>query len=330
MRYINLFYVLVLFVGILLWQLNHRYSQEVLSFYGFADNKETEINFNYPVAIGEIYVQAGQHVKKGEKLLDMYRIRSKERLSEAPYRIAELRAEEEVWRKQKEGALAILSSKKNQEIAEIEMKIEALLKERDFQSSLYEGLIRADTLDYQPINDEMDALKQTKTLIEQEFETARFNLEEELRFGKNPYQKERERLLAEQAFDDNNRKVEIPLFAPHDGLVGNLYCKEGEHIESFSTILSLYEPNPTLVEGYVQEDLILQVRLNDRFQIRSTKNEKVIVHGKVTGLGSRIVEIPERLRKIPDFKTYGREILISIPADNDFLQKEKVILEFEE
>ena len=46
----------------------------------------------------------------------------------------------------------------------------------------------------------------------------------------------------------------------------------------------------------------------------------------ITGLGSRIVEIPDRLRKNPDLKTYGREVLISIPPTNFFLQKEKVIL----
>ena len=44
------------------------------------------------------------------------------------------------------------------------------------------------------------------------------------------------------------------------------------------------------------------------------------------GMGSRIIEIPDRLRKNPTFKTYGREIQVEIPSDNQFLQKEKVIL----
>jgi hypothetical protein len=48
----------------------------------------------------------------------------------------------------------------------------------------------------------------------------------------------------------------------------------------------------------------------------------------VIGMGHRIVEIPERLRKIPEIKTYGREVLIQIPSDNKFLQKEKVVLTF--
>ena len=50
--------------------------------------------------------------------------------------------------------------------------------------------------------------------------------------------------------------------------------------------------------------------------------------GIVTGLGSRVVETPVRLRKIPEVSTYGREILVSIPPDNSFIQKEKVVIEF--
>ncbi|MEM9884484.1 MAG: hypothetical protein AAF849_01225 [Bacteroidota bacterium] len=328
-KYINLFYILVVLVGFVLWQIHREYTENVLSFYGFAENKETEINFNYPVAIGKIYVQAGQRVKAGDKLVDMYRIRAKEKLSEETFLIAELGAKEAVWRNQKKGDLEILELKKDRDLAAIDAKIKALSAERNFQQKLYEGLIETDTIKYAPLKAKIDALEQEKDLIAQNFRATRLHLEKELRLGKNPYQQERERLQAQLEFDAKNSRVEIPLLAPHDGLVGNLYCKEGEHMESFSTILSLYEPNPTLVEGYVQEDLILQVHLNDRFKIRSTKDEDVLVHGEVAGLGSRIVEIPERLRRMPDLKTYGREVLIRIPSDNDFLQKEKVILEFE-
>ncbi|HRW74331.1 MAG TPA: hypothetical protein P5563_00425 [Saprospiraceae bacterium] len=48
--------------------------------------------------------------------------------------------------------------------------------------------------------------------------------------------------------------------------------------------------------------------------------------GQVVALGTRVVEIPERLRKMPEIKTYGREILVAIPPANEFLQKEKVQL----
>lgn len=328
MRYFNLFYIIVFITGIALWRLNSTYSQEVVSFYGFAENKETEINFNYPVAVGKIFVQPGQHVQAGEKLLDMYRIKAKERLSDEPFRIAELKAKERVWRNEKGGDLQELEYRKEQDLLKIDTKINELEAEKKFQEKLYEGLNTLDEKDYTPLSDQIKTLKNERKMLERNYQLSIDNLKKDIKLGENPYQLERKRLQAEQNFAEANAKVEIPLVAPHDGVVGNLFCKEGEHIESFKTLISFYEPNPSLVEGYVQEDLILHVSLNDSFKIRSTKDANLNVYGKVTGLGSRIVEIPERLRKIPDMKTYGREILVSIPDDNNFLQKEKVILEF--
>ena len=76
----------------------------------------------------------------------------------------------------------------------------------------------------------------------------------------------------------------------------------------------------------MHESLILHVSVGDSLEVGSTSQPEHRIMGKVTGLGSRIVEIPERLRKHPQLKTYGREVLIQIPAQNPFLQKEKVVL----
>ena len=107
---------------------------------------------------------------------------------------------------------------------------------------------------------------------------------------------------------------------------GNILCKKGEHISAFNTLINFYERNPTIVKGYVHESLILEVQVGDSLRITSSLHPSQQVKGEVIGLGSRIVEIPARLRKIPDIKTYGREVLIRIPSDNPFLQKEKVML----
>jgi len=72
--------------------------------------------------------------------------------------------------------------------------------------------------------------------------------------------------------------------------------------------------------------MILEVKVGDELEVSSSLHPDHKVRGVVFGLGSRIVEIPERLRKMADFKTYGREVLIKIPEENNFLQKEKVLL----
>ena len=51
-------------------------------------------------------------------------------------------------------------------------------------------------------------------------------------------------------------KEQLAIRAPSDGLIGNINCKEGEHISAFTTLLDFYERHPTMVKGYVHESLI--------------------------------------------------------------------------
>lgn len=330
MRYFNIFYLLVFLIGILLWRVNTTLNKEIVSFYGFAENKETEINFNYAVAVGKIHVNPGEVVAKGTPLLDMYRIKSKETLDDQPFKIKELRAKEHSWKSQKEGDIKLIENKKRIKLEEFSSAIEKLEAEKKFQASLYDDLksISANKTTYSPLDAKITSLKKEQALVMESFEQEIQNIKGEINVGGNPYLEEIKRLKAEQAFEEANKLINIQLEAPTDGVIGNIFCKEAEHIPSYKTLVSFYEPNPSLVKGYVQENLILHVALQDSFLIRSTKDATTYCYGIVTGLGSRIIEIPERLRKIPTLKTYGREILISIPKKNNFLQKEKVILEF--
>jgi len=330
MRYLNIFYLFVLLVGLGLWYLNASYNREVISFFGFAENKETEINFNYSVAVAKIHVSPGQRVPKGTPLLDVYRIKSKESLEDQPFRIAELQAKEKSWKTEKEGEIRYIFTQKDLKLQELEADLQKLIEQKKFNDGLYKGLKNVDPDDsgHSPIDSRIRALKREKTLVAASFDQKVENIESEIRAGINPYREEIKRWEAERAFELSNKTIDFQLMAPSDGVVGNIYCKEAEHIPSFKTLLSFYEPNPSLVEGFVQEDLILHVALKDSFLIRSSKDPETYCYGIVTGLGSRIVEIPERLRKITGMKTYGREVLIRIPADNNFLQKEKVVLEF--
>ncbi len=304
--------------------------QTVVTFYGFAENKETEINFNYSVAVGQIHVSPGQMVEKDEPLLDMYRIQSKETLVDQPFKIKELQAKEQAWKIEREGDIKLIRTKKRLKLEQIAADIQRLQEEKKFQTTLYKGLksIKNSEPNYKVIDTKIAALQKERGLTIETFDQEIANVTSEISIGTSPYKAEIKRLLAEQAFDETNKTIDLQLKAPTDGVIGNIYCKEAEHIPSYKTLISFYEPNPSLVKGFVQEDLMLHVALQDSFLIRSSKDATTFCYGVVTGLGSRIVEIPERLRKIPDYKTYGREILVSIPKQNNFLQKEKVILEF--
>ena len=330
MKRINLYLIAVLFIPFVLWKLNNHLTQEVVSFYGFAENKETEINFNYPVAIGDIKVRPGEQVAANTPLVTIYRIKSKEILGDESFKIAELTSKERIWRTEKENEQKELAGKQKLAIEKLQTEKERIIRKAEQHRALLKDLKTVkDTFSTDhSLTQKIANIDREIALLEANFASQKESIQQELSINKNPFQIERERLKAVQQFQSSTQKQQFELTAPFNGLIGNIHCKEGEHVPSYKTLITFYEPNPTLVKGFVQEDLIVHVAAKDSFIVRSTNQAETFCYGEVIGLGSRIVEIPERLRKSLDVKTYGREVLVAIPSNNPFLQKEKVILEF--
>ena len=329
MKRINLFYVSLIPIGIILFVFFAVQSRETVSFYGFAETNETEINYNHPVMVDRIYVTPGQYVTRGTTLLDLSRIASEEQLQDQNYRISELLAQEAIWQQEKQNELKVMRAEQRLKLGELDAELASLRQELAYQKSLTEGLstLKTDEATYQPLRDEIARIEKEKAMQDESYRLRIQALEDKKRMGDSPYREQISRLEAELQFNEDHRVQSITVMAPNDGLVGNIHCKEAEHISSFQPLISFYEPHPQIVKGYVHEDLSLKVAVGDTFQVKSLKNEAIAYSGVVTGLGSRIIEIPERLRKMPELRTYGREVTIKISPDNTFLQKEKVALE---
>ncbi|GAB5554174.1 MAG: hypothetical protein Sapg2KO_37650 [Saprospiraceae bacterium] len=326
MKKINLFYITIAVLGLfLLLAFNPNFHKE-LSFYGFAESRATEINYNYAVVVDKILVKPGQAVKAGQVLMELSRRKSKETLEDQSFRIAQLKAEEKLWKQKQENEIEELQINQQARLAEIDRKVERTSKELVYKKSLMENLQSLESVEvsYKPLEDLLASYQQEKADLIQLYDIKIKGLKEEIALGENPFSEQIKRLNAEQKFDESQKHIPIVVKAPTDGLVGNISCKEEEHIPSYSTLLTFYEPHSGLIEGYVHEDLTLEVEMGQVYIISSLKDQNLNYTGKVIGLGSRIVEIPSRLRKVETIKAYGREVLIEISKDNSFLQKEKV------
>lgn len=323
------FYITIILVAGLLFVLQNNHRDQIISFYGYADNKETEINFNHPVKVYKIYVKPGQTVHKGDPLIDVVRIQTMNTVDDEEIRINVVKAEKDLWATRVKGEIALLKDQQELELNEIKVKKEKLVSEENFTSALYEGLesVERPQQSTSKVEESMQVLDQeynnTLHFYEQKIE----NKISELKAGNQPFEYEIDRLNHKINKNVENAEIHISISAPKDGLIGNVYCEEQEHFSSYKTMLSLYEPNPSIIKGFIQEDFITKVELNDSIRIRSTKDNALVYKGLVIGLGSRIIEIPTRLTKRPNIKTYGREIIVSIPENNKFLQKEKAVLE---
>ena len=169
--------------------LNKQQGGEVASFYGFAENKETEINFNYPVVVGDIKVRPGEFVKEATPLMDLYRIKAKEVLADESFKIADLKAKETIWRTELENELKQLGLKQKIEVDKITTAVQKLKDQKDFDLSLYKDLKTVQTTEkkYAPLSAKILALERELSLVASSYASQANAIEKELSVGKNPY-----------------------------------------------------------------------------------------------------------------------------------------------
>ncbi len=315
-------------VGLAILQLQSNHGKKTVMFYGFAETKETEINLDHPIEVNKIMVTSGQRVFEGDLLVEVTQADFGFKQNNINHQMEGLKAEAVMWESNIRSEIAKLSAQRTAMQGEISSQIRQLEVEQKVNKALLEDLEtiyvpNQKTLD--PISVKINSLKKELELSVRPLTLQINKLKQSLRNGNSPSKVQMEKLKDEMDYYDEEAS-KLSIEAPLDGIIGNVFCKEKENIDAFATLITFYEKNPTMVKGFVHENLILEVEVGDTLEAISHQHEEHRCKGVITGMGSRIVEIPERLRKNPTFKTYGREVLIEIPPTNYFLQSEKVML----
>ncbi len=330
MRRLGIYSLLALVAGAALWWASSNIDvRAVDAFYGIAQTPETEVNSNVPVEVRQVSVREGDQVDSGQVLLLVDRASAPARLADQPYLIEELRAEQALESQQ-------LRAERTQLEAEYELDLAALRQNRlQLESELayrrrLVTSVGGDTssVSYRPLQDRIAALDAEMASLKTAFDRQKAEIQRQSSISGRPADARVRRLTAEQRFDASQSAVRLEIKAPSAGVVGNVHVKVGEHKSSFAPLLSYYEPNPTQVLSYIHEDKLLDASVGDSVWVSSLANPSYRARGIVTGLGSRIVEIPQRLRRMPEISTYGREVVVALPTGNPFLQQEKVALSF--
>ncbi len=329
MRSVNLHLIAFLLVLLTVVGFNWQYGSETLIFFGFAENKELEIRLDNPGVIKNIYVTSGSKVSKGDVLIEVAQTALEMDQSDLSHEIAELNSQLIFWEAATRSSISQLKSQKIAKENAILSQIDQLESDLSIKKSL---LIDLESI--QPATDQsgkspnvikIEGLKKQLELIIQPIDSEIKKLQNELNSSSHPLKSQINKLKNQISFS-NSASEKLKLTAPRDGIVGSIFCKEGEQVSSFNTLLTFYEENPNQVKAYVLENLLLKVKLGDSILVNSVVQSASNCKGVIIGMGSRIVEIPERLTTNPAIKFHGREIIIEIPTENEFLQKEKVIL----
>jgi multidrug resistance efflux pump len=331
MRKINIFYWIIFPLSLYaIYSLNIKLRLSHEEFYGFAENKQNEVNLDKDVTVSKIYVKTGDQIRKGELLMRVFNNEMKEEINQLDVAIggAQIKTDQNIAEIRAE--ILGLEQEKSNKMAELQSKINVAEKDFAFYSTLMKnnaGKNVDSATDIQ--NPKVEYIKN----LREELISVRVSYDNQIsHFRKMISAPQETRTLKNQwNIKKNYLKAEEGKFdvvAPYDGVVGNINVREGENIKAFSSLVSFYESSPPLVLGYILEKYDVRLNIGDSVSIHSVYNPTKKVTGIIASKGNRIVEIPEKFRKIQDVKIYGIEIFIHIPSDNQFLQKETLKISF--
>ncbi len=111
--------------------------------------------------------------------------------------------------------------------------------------------------------------------------------------------------------------------AKFDGIIGNVTVNLDELVAPYTNILTLYSGKPTMIKAYYDERRATGDLINSNVLVRCT-NRTYSIEGKITDVGNRIIPYPAMLNPSSETQSYGQEIFIKIPENNEFLNGEKV------
>jgi len=293
------------------------------------------ISYHKAVRIEEVYVIPGQTVEPGDALVRVVRpdlILDEEKKENE---IERLKIERSLAESKYEGKRQQLEIDKDSKLRKANGEIDQLkviISNNQQLSNQFGSLTGySDTLkqygsSYYEI--ELEVLNKEKEFIKREYElemgAAKRIYNEELKsfdILENQLQNEFDVLLKEK--EQQVKTAEI------HGTVGSVNAQPGEMLSPYSTILSIYESNPTIIKAVMNEGYEYEIEVGSTVKVEST-NRGYSIDGKIIEVGARIIEYPNRLKANQNVPMWGQEIFVKIPQGNKFLNGERVFVMIKE
>lgn len=300
--------------------------QSVNSFFGIAESEPRSLNFDHDIAVREVFVKTGDLVKKGDTLATFYRAeldeQSLENWSELRLTETERAAEFSILEKEKELVRTRLSANARELQAEI-----SLLITEDSLNTLFRGSVYSDL---KPAGNKMVADKIAAR--RKQIDDLQKNAAEEIRILESKQaalgavasvRNESTRAAQKQLESEKNR---LFLVAPIDGYVETVLVARNALVEAFTELMKINPQAPNTVIGFIHEASDAPLAVGQEVELVSFNRPEVKCSGRITSINPKMTELPLRLRKFIEMRSWGREVFIGLPQDNRFYISEKITI----
>jgi len=329
MKRINTFIIFWVLIGIVLLLASLFYKQQSDAIVAQVDPQRIAISFQKAVKIKSIHVIPGQDVEKGDLLVEVVRPDLMYDIDKATNDLNTYLQERDMFITNMNYQIQLNRLEKISEIESIEEDIFQLRTQYDQNQGIRNALEGIDFFDDTVSSNFQSAILLQINYLEKKKE------QKESMFNQKANQLEEKKKNEVEIFDlrITQQRKELELleneanflsnYSPVHGTIGDVTAQTGELIPPYTTILSLYEINPTVIKAYMNEKNRYNIAVGDRVFVESA-NRPYNISGTVIEIGSRIVSYPNRLLEVQARKIWGQEIFVKIPVDNQFLNGEKV------
>jgi len=325
MRKVNSFYVFIFLAFASLMTVNSFYFKGSSSFLGVTYSKAYKINAEKSGIIKNLFVVPGQEVQKGDKLIEVESPQLNLDIQKLSKEIELFKSEKREKKALLDSKIKLLESEKSILKGEIENDIRLIQNEIDLNNKLTR------TISKDVSTDSLTALKlQIKSIREkgnlelQGLDIRILDLKQEDEFDQSQIQSKIE--LANEELEWKLREERrLNKFATFSGVIENVYVKEGEEVEAFTSLVSINPKHPTSVVGYLVGKKERDRELGEIVTVKSLEQPNLQIQGKIIGFGA-VVELPQIMEKDNSLTTFGLEIFIEIPEDNPLVVGEQIIV----
>ena len=122
---------------------------------------------------------------------------------------------------------------------------------------------------------------------------------------------------------DIQRKA-LTITSPIDGVVSEIQGREGETVLPGQPIVTITGSETTEIISFINERQADKIEVGDTIEIVKNGETPQIYEARIEVVGPAIVELPIRLRAIPDIPQWGRPMLIKIPPKFELIPGEAV------
>jgi multidrug resistance efflux pump len=293
-------------------------------FLGYTDTQENQLKLDISAYVDKIHVAQGQIVKKGDLLLDLSKAEMDKDIHLIDQEIGSIREKQNLAIKEYQTEIDKINTDANQKVSTLLEEIKVEESKLSYAKSILSPNVKTTDDLSNPIKYRISALKEEMMAIKVSAQKLAGSYQQLI-------DAERKKVADINLLSDKKsyiiqEKNKLKILAPFDGIIGNVNIREQEYVERQQDLISFYEQSPSKAVGFIHESLSMSINVGDSLDVVSTIHNQKRIGGKVIGKGYRIVEIPERLRKIPQYKTYGMEIFIQLPLSNGLFQKEIIQL----